>query len=236
MGFLRPTRLSVVADRGQRRGDPGRWLSGETRAMSRLACPEQPGVALHVVQRGLGRAACYSGERDRIAYLDALRGGAERCACAVHAYVLMGNHVHLLVTPAREGGATRLMRSIAESYGRYLAEAYGHEGALWEEPFDGSPVHARRYLLACMRYIEENPVRAGLAALSGARPESAPRRTGRSLFHLHAGPLHDLAPASDLVLDDRAELLRRSSRRLETVARKNLLHLLGLERLVGLPV
>src|SRR6266705_3354319 len=168
MGFLRPTRLSVVADRGQRRGDPGRWLSGETRAMSRLACPEQPGVALHVVQRGLGRAACYSGERDRIAYLDALRGGAERCACAVHAYVLMGNHVHLLVTPAREGGATRLMRSIAESYGRYLAEAYGHEGALWEEPFDGSPVHARRYLFACMRYIEENPVRAGLAADAGA--------------------------------------------------------------------
>jgi len=136
--------------------------------MSRLACPEEPGVALHVVQRGLGRTACFSGERDRVAYLDALRERAVRCACAVHAYVLMGNHVHLLVTPAREGGATRLMRSIAESYGRYLAEAYGHEGALWEEPFDGSPVHARRYLLACMRYIEENPVRAGLAAHAGA--------------------------------------------------------------------
>ena len=136
--------------------------------MSRLACPEEPGVALHVVQRGLGRTACFSGERDRVAYLDALLECAVRCACAVHAYVLMGNHVHLLVTPAREGGATRLMRSIAESYGRYLAEAYGHEGALWEEPFDGSPVHARRYLLACMRYIEENPVRAGLAAHAGA--------------------------------------------------------------------
>ncbi len=136
--------------------------------MPRLACPEEPGVALHVVQRGLGRAACFSGERDRVAYLEGLCECTACCACAVHAYVLMGNHVHLLVTPAREGGATRLMRSIAERYGRYLAEAYGHEGALWEEPFDGSPVHARRYLLACMRYIEENPVRAGLAAHAGA--------------------------------------------------------------------
>jgi len=136
--------------------------------MSRLACPEEPGVALHVVQRGLGRAACFSGDPDRVAYLEGLRECALRCACAVHAYVLMGNHVHLLVTPARASGATHLMRSIAERYGRHLAETYGHEGALWEEPFDGSPVHARRYLLACMRYIEQNPVGAGLAAHAGA--------------------------------------------------------------------
>lgn len=136
--------------------------------MSRLACPEEPGVALHIVQRGFGRAACFSGERDRVAYLEELRECAARYACAVHAYVLMGNHVHLLVTPARAGGATRLVRSTAERYGRYLAGTYGHEGALWEEPFDGSPVRARRYLLACMRYIEENPVRAGLAAHAGA--------------------------------------------------------------------
>ena len=81
--------------------------------MPRLACPEEPGVALHIVQRGLGRAPCFSGDRDRLAYLEGLREYALRCACAVHAYVLMGNHVHLLVTPARAGGATRLMRSIA---------------------------------------------------------------------------------------------------------------------------
>jgi len=136
--------------------------------MSRLACPEDPGVALHLVQRGCGRAACFSCTRDRVAYLEGLRECALRCACAVHAYVLMGNHVHLLVTPARARGATHLMRSIAERYGHHLAEAYGHEGTLWEEPFDGSPVHARRYLLACMRYIEENPVRAGLATHAGA--------------------------------------------------------------------
>ncbi len=132
----------------------------------RLACPEEPRVPLHVVQRGLG--PCFSGARDCRAYLEALSGCAAAGACALHAYALMGNHVHLLVTPAREGGATRLMRSTADRYGRHLAEAYGYEGALWEEHFDGSPVHARRYLFSCMRYIESNPVRAGLVRDPGA--------------------------------------------------------------------
>jgi len=132
----------------------------------RLACPEEPRVALHVVQRAL--RPCFSGARDCLAYLDALAGCAARDACAVHAYALMGNHVHLLVTPAREGGATRLLSSTAGRYGRHLAEAHGYEGPLWEERFDGTPVHARRYLLACMRYIEANPVRAGLVRDAGA--------------------------------------------------------------------
>ncbi|MGB7543769.1 MAG: transposase [Burkholderiales bacterium] len=132
----------------------------------RLACPEEPGVPLHLVQRG--PAACFSGARDCVAYLEGLRECAARDCCAVHAYALMSNHVHLLVTPARPGGATRLMRSAAEGYNRYLAEAYGHEGAIWEERFDGSPVHARRYLFACMRYIETNPMRAGLVREAGA--------------------------------------------------------------------
>ena len=136
--------------------------------MPRLACPEEPGVALHVVQRARGRAPCFSGAHDRTTYLEGLRECAERGACAVHAYVLMGNHVHLLVTPARASGATQLMRSIAERYGRHLAEAYGHEGPLWEDRFDGTPVHARRYLFSCMRYIESNPVNAGLAPEAGA--------------------------------------------------------------------
>ncbi len=134
--------------------------------MPRLACPEEPRVALHVAQRGLG--PCFSGTRDRLAYLEGLGECVTRCACAVHAYSLMGNHVHLLVTPERRAGATRLVRSAADRYGRYLAETYGHEGAIWEEHFDGTPVHARRYLLACMRYIESNPVGAGLVRDAGA--------------------------------------------------------------------
>jgi putative transposase len=132
----------------------------------RLACPEEPRVALHVVQRGI--SACFSGSADFLAYLGALSACAQRDACPVHAYVLMGNHVHLLVTPARVMGATLLLRSTAERYAQHVAEAHGYEGALWEERFDGTPVHARKYLLACMRYIESNPVRAGIVREVGA--------------------------------------------------------------------
>jgi REP-associated tyrosine transposase len=136
--------------------------------MSRLACPEEPRGTLHVVQRGRARLACFSCAGDRAAYLRELRECSEREQCAVHAYALMGNHVHLLVTSARAGGAARLMPAIAARYARHLATAYGYEDCVWEEPYDASPVHARAHLLACMRYIEENPVRAGLAAHPGA--------------------------------------------------------------------
>jgi putative transposase len=136
--------------------------------MPRLACPEEPRATLHVVQRGRARRACFSCARDRVAYLEALRECAARAGCAVHAYALMGNHVHLLVTSARAAGAARLMPAVAARYARHLATAYGHEDSVWEEPYDASPVRARAHLLACMRYIEENPVRAGLAAHPGA--------------------------------------------------------------------
>jgi putative transposase len=112
--------------------------------MARQACAQQPGVALHLVQRG--RPACFSGEDDRLGYLARLRIASAGLDCPVHAYVLMGNHVHLLVTPARAHGGTQLLREIGAS----AAE------------LDATPVVAPRYLLACMRYIELNPVRAGL--------------------------------------------------------------------------
>ena len=143
--------------------------------MPRLACPEEPRVALHVVQRGRERRACFSCARDRAAYLEALHRCAERAECAVHAYALMGNHVHLLFTPSRAAGAARLMPAVAAHYARHLVTAYGHEDSVWEEAYDASPVHARVHLLACMRYIEENPVRAGLVAQPGEYPWSSYR-------------------------------------------------------------
>jgi len=132
--------------------------------MPRLACPEEPRSTLHVVQRGLARAACFSCAEDRVAYLEVLRECAASTECAVHAWALMGNHVHLLLTPARAAGPRRLMPAIAKGYAAYLAAEYGRAEALWEEPYDATPIHARRHLLACMRYIEENPVRAGIRA------------------------------------------------------------------------
>ena len=136
--------------------------------MPRLACPEEAHATLHVVQRARERCACFSCAGDRAAYLEALGKCALRAECAIHAYALMGNHVHLLFTALCAEGAARLMPAITAGYARHLATAYGHEDSVWEEAYDASPVHARRHLLACMRYIEENPVRAGLAAHPGA--------------------------------------------------------------------
>jgi len=143
--------------------------------MARLACPEEPRSTLHVVQRGRARAKCFSCARDRLAYLEALRDSATSTECAVHAWALMGNHVHLLLTSVRPAGPARLMPAIAKGYAAYLAAEYGHAEALWEEPYDATPIHARRHLFACMRYIEENPVRAGIAAHPAAYRRSSYR-------------------------------------------------------------
>jgi putative transposase len=113
----------------------------------------QPGVALHLVQRG--RGACFFGEADRLEYLERLRAAARECR--LHAYVLMGNHVHLLLTPARAGAAAETMRKLGAA------------------DLDATPVHAARYLLACMRYIELNPVRAGIVPRARDYPWSSYR-------------------------------------------------------------
>ena len=126
-----------------------------------------PGHPLHVIQRGYCRVACFFCERDRVAYLHWLGAYAERFACAVHAYVLMGNHVHLLVTPSRPEGVSRLMHALDERYTRYIGEAHERSGPLLEERFKAWPLRSRRHLLDCMRYIESNPVRARLVAAPG---------------------------------------------------------------------
>ncbi len=132
-----------------------------------IACAFRPGAALHLVQRGRDRAACFCDERDQLAYLELLGRGLERFACALHAYVLMGNHVHLLVTPARAESVARLMRALGSRYARHLADAHGAEGPGWDEHAASPPLYARRQLLGCMRYIELNPVRAGIVRRAG---------------------------------------------------------------------
>lgn len=121
-----------------------------------------PGHPLHVVQRGQMRTACFSCEDDRLAYLRVLAREVIEMRCALHAYALMGNHVHLLLTPVRRDSATGLMAALAEHHERYIRETYEHDEPVWEKDFKATPVHLRRYLLACMRYIESNPVNAGL--------------------------------------------------------------------------
>lgn len=133
----------------------------------RPVCPEIPGHPLHLIQRGHLRTACFFGDEDCVAYLGWLGRYAPHFGCSVHAYVLMGNHVHLLLTPSRAGGVAGLMRSLGERYARYVDEVHHRDGALWEDRYEAVPVHVRRYLLSCMRYIELNPVRARVVALPG---------------------------------------------------------------------
>ena len=133
----------------------------------RSICPEIPGHPLHVIQRGRLQTACFFGDEDCAAYLGTLAQCAVSLGCSIHAYVLMSNHVHLLLTPSREASVVRLMRASCEQYARYANERRHRDGPLWEEHFEAFPVHVGRYLLSCMRYIELNPVRARVVAWPG---------------------------------------------------------------------
>jgi putative transposase len=135
--------------------------------MPTLFHAQVPGHPLHVIQRGYCRAACFFCERDRVAYLHWVGAYAARTGCAVHAYVLMGNHVHLLVTPSCPEGASGLMRALGERYTRYIGETHERTGPLLEERFKTMALHSRQHLLDCMRYIELNPVRARLVGTPG---------------------------------------------------------------------
>src|SRR3954468_24279825 len=125
---------------------------------------ELPGVPLHVVQRGNNRAPCFFNDVDRRFYLKCLREAAEARGCLLHAYVLMSNHVHLLVSPPVQGAVGAMMQDIGRRYVRIINNIHGRTGSLWEGRFKSSLIDSERYLLICHRYIEANPVRAGMVA------------------------------------------------------------------------
>lgn len=126
-----------------------------------------PGVPQHVIQRGNNREPCFYGEPDYHRYLDDLREAAEQNHCRVHAYVLMTNHVHLLVTPMADHGVTHLMQDLGRQYVRYVNYTYRRTGTLWEGRYKSSLIDSEAYLLTAMRYIEMNPVRAGMVMHPG---------------------------------------------------------------------
>jgi putative transposase len=135
--------------------------------MPRQPRPVLPEVPLHIVQRGNNRTRCFFADADYLVYLDLLRHCASHAQCKVHAYVLMGNHVHLLVTPASEASPARMMKSLGQRYVQYVNRRYGRTGSLWEGRYRSSLVEDDRYLLTCQRYIESNPVRAEMVAKPG---------------------------------------------------------------------
>lgn len=123
---------------------------------------ELPGVPMHIVQRGVNRAAVFIDDDDRAHYLGLLRHEMRRACIAVHAYVLMGNHVHLLATAQATGTLSQAMRRHGQSYVQAFNRRHRRTGTLWEGRFKSCLVDSDRYLLTVYRYIELNPVRAAI--------------------------------------------------------------------------
>jgi putative transposase len=125
-------------------------------------------VPVHVVHRGIDRNDVFFDDRDRVAFLRALADGLERYAVRLHAYVLMDNHIHLLLTPDRPQAVSSLMCYLGGRYVPQLNRRAGRTGNLWAGRHFSAPIQEDRYLIACMRYIEMNPVRASIVRHAGA--------------------------------------------------------------------
>jgi len=126
-----------------------------------------PGLAAHVIQRGNNRQAIFFETADYELYLSLVGEGRDRYGCSIHAYVLMTNHVHLLLTPMEKSSVSRMMQYVGRHYVPYINAKYARSGTLWEGRFKASIVDSASYLLACYRYIELNPVRAGMVMCPG---------------------------------------------------------------------
>src|SRR3990172_212068 len=128
--------------------------------MARLPRFATPGQPQHVIQRGNNRDATFRTTADYRFYLEKLRTAAEKHDCDIHAYVLMTNHVHFLVTPHSETGIGKMMQMLGRYYVQYFNHRHGRTGTLWEGRYRATLIDSEQYLLTCMRYIELNPVRA----------------------------------------------------------------------------
>lgn len=132
--------------------------------MARLPRFTLPGYPHHVIQRGNNRQPIFATPADYQTLLDLLYENAQKCSVAIHAYVLMPNHFHLLATPDTAEGLPQMMQAVGRRYVRWFNNAQGRTGTLWEGRYKSTVIEAERYLLACMVYMDLNPVRAGLIA------------------------------------------------------------------------
>jgi putative transposase len=141
--------------------------------MARLPRLTVPGYPHHIIQRGNNRQAIFAATADYEALLGMIEEYARKSGVAVHAYVLMSNHFHLLATPETAEGIPQMMQAVGRRYVRYFNQRQGRTGTLWEGRYRSTLIQAERYLLACMVYIDLNPVRAGLAVEPGDYPWSS---------------------------------------------------------------
>lgn len=143
--------------------------------MARLPRLNLPGIPQHVVQRGNNRQVSFFSDQDYTVYLDKLKEYGKKYTVAVHAYVLMTNHVHLLMTPETEKGVSQLMQALGRYYVMYINKTYQRSGTLWEGRYKSTLVDSDNYFLLVSRYIELNPVRAGMVSHPAEYPWSSYR-------------------------------------------------------------
>lgn len=130
--------------------------------MPRLPRYPALGHPQHVIQRGNNRAAIFFDARDHFVFAEYLGEAMRQHCCFIHAYVFMTNHIHLLVTPNAVGAIGRMMQTLGRRYVRYFNTRHRRTGTLWEGRYRATLVETERYLFTCYRYIEQNPVRAGI--------------------------------------------------------------------------
>jgi putative transposase len=164
-------------------------------------------VPQHIVQRGNNRGPCFFDDGDHRAYLDLLREAARAAGVSVHAYALMTNHTHLLVTPREAGRVSAMMQALGRRYVQWINKRRGRTGTLFDGRFKSSLVDSERYLLCCYRYIELNPVRAGMVAQPADYPWSSYRCNALG----HADNLvtaHEAVAALGATPDQRQDIYR----------------------------
>ena len=126
-----------------------------------------PNIPLHIIQRGNNKQACFFSDDDYLFYLQWLEEYALISDCLIHSYVLMTNHVHLLLTPKMKNSAGDLLKRLGQRYVQYINRMYKRTGTLWEGRFRSCLIQEEKYLLTCQRYIELNPVRADIVKHPG---------------------------------------------------------------------
>lgn len=130
--------------------------------MARLPRLTLPGYPHHVIQRGTNRQRVFFKDADRVFFLEVLYQAARQHQVAVHGYVLMDNHFHLIVTPQTEHSLSKTMQALGRHYVRYFNDAYERSGTLWQGRYQSTVIQSEAYLMACMVYCDLNPVRAGM--------------------------------------------------------------------------
>jgi putative transposase len=139
------------------------------------------GIPVHVIQRGNNRLPCFFAQADYYRYLGDLGQLSRAHGVAIHSYVLMTNHVHLLVTGRDASAVSVMMKFLGQCYVQYVNRRYARTGSLWGGRFRSCLVDTESYLLTCHRYIEENPVRAGMVDRPGDYPWSSHRANAEGL-------------------------------------------------------